>query len=100
MLGSTLLSIGYSVSSLGFSVGAPCCRGVVAVSDSDGLVAHVSIELRAPVRHPWRERAGENVVGETCPAALGGLTDAAEVAVRHGAVVEHRKRRVELAVAH
>ena len=72
----------------------------MAVSDSDGLVAHVSIELRAPVRHPWRERAGENIFGETCPAALLAPPDAADVAVLHGAVVEHRKHRVEPAVTH
>eukprot|EP01048_Picozoa_sp_COSAG05_P010565 COSAG05_NODE_938_length_6518_cov_21.709456_3_plen_153_part_00 len=72
-------------------------RCVVAVGVGDGLIFHIAVELLTPVRHPLREGAGESVPLAACSAKTGG---AAEDALRHGAVVEHRQRPVELGVAH
>eukprot|EP01051_Picozoa_sp_SAG22_P004472 SAG22_NODE_241_length_14126_cov_9.747202_8_plen_175_part_00 len=77
-------------------------RGVVTVGVGDGLIAHVAVELLAPVRHPLRERAGEFVpsAGSEVGPAASAKTDVADVAVRHGAIVEHRERPVEVGVAY
>ena len=73
----------------------------MAVGVSDGLVAHVSVELLAPVRHPLRERAGESVGLAACFAKIGGAAeDALGASSRNGVVVQHRKRPVEMAVSH
>jgi hypothetical protein len=72
-------------------------RGVVAVGVGDGLIFHIAVELLAPVRHPLREGAGESVPVAAWFAKKGGI---AEGARRHGAVVEHRQRPVELGAAH
>ncbi len=80
--------------------------GVVAVSvgDRQEVSRHAAGELRAPLRHPLRQRARESVSQAACVVKQCGAAEDAigpvRVGPRHGVVVEHRKCPVEVAVAH